>query len=66
LACHSVGGTGGNIGPALEGVGNRYTDDELDRWLADPASVKPGTTMPNLGLADDVRGDLVEWLMTLD
>ncbi len=66
LACHAVGGTGGAIGPAFEGVGSRYTEDELDRWLADPASVKPGTAMPNLGLADDVRGDLVEWLMTLD
>jgi nitric oxide reductase subunit C len=66
LACHSFGGTGGNIGPAFEGVGNRYTAEELDLWLADPTAVKPGTAMPNLGLADDVRGDLVEWLMTLD
>lgn len=65
-ACHSIGGVGGNIGPALDGVANRYTSQELDRWLADPASVKPGTAMPNLGLADDVRSDLVSWLMTLD
>ncbi len=66
LACHAVGGTGGNVGPAFDGVANRYTPEELDTWLADPTAVKPGTAMPNLGLADDVRSDLVDWLMTLD
>ena len=37
----------------------------LDRWLADPQSVKPGTAMPNLGLSDNVRTELVAWLGTL-
>ena len=33
--------------------------------LADPQSVKPGTAMPKLGLADDTRAELVAWLGTL-
>lgn len=65
-ACHAVGGQGGNVGPALDGVALRYTAEELDAWLADPASVRPGTTMPNLNLQDDVRAALVDWLATLD
>jgi len=65
VACHSVGGKGGSVGPALDGVANRINAPELDRWLADPAAVKPGTAMPNLGLSDEVRAELVSWLTTL-
>jgi len=66
VACHSVGGAGGVVGPALDGVSGRYTAAELDRWLADPQAVKPGTAMPNLGLSPEVRGELVAWLTTLN
>jgi nitric oxide reductase subunit C len=62
VACHAVGGVGGNTGPALDGVADRYTPEALERWLADPQAVKPGTAMPNLNLSDDVRQALVQWL----
>lgn len=65
VACHSVGGTGGMVGPALDGVGNRLTAAELDRWLADPPAVKPGTAMPKLDMPDATRTELVQWLVTL-
>jgi len=65
-SCHMVGGKGGTVGPALDGVASRYSRAELDTWLRDPQAVKPGTAMPNFGLADDVRHELVEWLMTHD
>jgi nitric oxide reductase subunit C len=65
IACHAVGGNGGVVGPALDGVGNRMPRAELDRWLADPAAVKPGTAMPNLALPDDTRNELVDWLVSL-
>lgn len=64
-ACHALGGKGGAVGPALDGVGGRYTPERLDAWLANPQSVKPGTAMPNLGLDERTRGELVAWLMTL-
>ncbi len=65
VACHAFQGNGGNVGPALDSVGQRYTRNELDLWLADPPSVKPGTAMPNLNLSDATRTELVEWLLTL-
>lgn len=65
IACHAQGGRGGLVGPALDGVGNRYTPEKLDQWLKDPQSVKPGTQMPNLSLDDQTRADLVAWLMSL-
>lgn len=66
IACHAIGGKGGNAGPALDGVAQRYDRARMDKWLADPQALKPGTAMPNLGLTDDVRGELVNYLMTLD
>jgi nitric oxide reductase subunit C len=63
VACHSVDGQGGKVGPALDAVAGKYDDASLDRWLADPQAVKPGTAMPNLKLAPDVRKELVGWLL---
>lgn len=65
VACHSVGGQGGSVGPALDGVAHRKSPEELDRWLKDPAAVKPGTAMPRLPLDDPTRAALVVWLSKL-
>lgn len=68
-ACHMVGGQGGTVGPALDGVASRYTREELDEWLHDPQSVRPGTAMPNpesLGIDDAQLEELSTWLMTLE
>jgi nitric oxide reductase subunit C len=64
-ACHAVGGAGGVVGPSFDGVARRFDAATLDTWLRDPQAVKPGTAMPNLGLSDAVRAELVGWLMTL-
>jgi nitric oxide reductase subunit C len=61
-ACHALGGVGGTIGPALDGVGDRYDRDYLMRWIADPQAVKPGTTMPKLGLTEEQRNEVVLFL----
>jgi nitric oxide reductase subunit C len=66
IACHALGGKGGAVGPALDGVAHRKTPAELDRWLADPAAIKPGTAMPKLPLDDSTRAALVAWLSTLN
>lgn len=65
MGCHAVDGKGGNVGPALNGVAGRMKAEELDAFLADPQKIRPGTKMPNLGLAPDVRADLVKYLATL-
>ena len=61
-ACHQLGGKGGNVGPALDTIGQRMNKEELVMWLKDPAAVKPGTQMPNLGLADDKIEELSLYL----
>ena len=65
IACHAVDGKGGQVGPALDGVGKRLDHEYLTKWLKDPQSVKPGTAMPKLGLSDAQVDELVQYLGTL-
>jgi nitric oxide reductase subunit C len=57
IACHSLGGQGGVVGPALDEVGKRRDYNNLVAWLTDPQQVKPGTLMPKLPLSEP---DIVE------
>jgi cytochrome c1 len=41
------------------------TAEELRLWLRDPQKIKPGTLMPNLGLAPQQIEDLIAYLYTL-
>jgi cytochrome c2 len=75
-ACHAipeVPGARGNTGPALDGFGRRSyiagsipnQPEQLQRWLADPPSMKPGTLMPNLGITPAEARDMAAYLATL-
>ena len=65
VACHRLGGQGGVVGPALDGVGARLDAAYLDRWLHDPQGVKPGTAMPRLPLSEPQIRELVAFLSQL-
>ena len=72
--CHTLSGVPGATGvagpnltnialrPTLAGDSIPNSPDMLRRWLLDPPSVKPGTTMPNLGLTEQEARDLVAFL----
>ena len=49
--CHLLPGADprlmGNIGPAMDGVGNRWTPAELRLRLVDPKHFNPATVMPS-------------------
>ena len=65
-ACHSVGGQGANVGPALDGVHARFPEEGyLRKWVSNPQAVKPGTTMPKLVLTDEQLDSIVKYLETL-
>lgn len=61
-ACHALGGVGGAVGPALDGVGARYEASYFEPWLRDPNAVKPGTKMPKLPLSDAQITELAAYL----
>lgn len=65
VACHSLEGRGGNVGPALDGVGDRFDEEYLGRWIRNPAAVRPGTAMPQLPLSDEQIDELATYLSNL-
>jgi len=56
---------GYNYSPALRALGGTWTDERLDRFLENPASFAPGTSMRYAGVADArQRQALVQYLKT--
>lgn len=45
IRCHSLGGSGGSSGPALDSIGDKYDAAAISRLIADPSSVQPGSRM---------------------
>src|SRR6266851_751447 len=44
--CHSLNGKGGNVGPALDDAGKKWTPDKLVAFLQAPSSVNADSAMP--------------------
>ncbi len=44
--CHELGGEGKTVGPNLDQVTLRRTEEWLKEWLRNPPAVKPGSLMP--------------------
>lgn len=66
LSCHSVGGTGGNIGPALDSVAQRRSAQEIEDFVANPrAAAKASKVMPQIKLSDLQRRQIVDFLLSL-
>lgn len=64
-ACHSLEGAGGKVGPNLDGIGSKRDADYLSKWLHDPQTIKPGTTMPKLPLSESDITELTQFLIEL-
>lgn len=62
--CHEWQGTGGQVGPSLDGVGERRRDAYVQAILRDPSSVIPGTAMKDFDLWDEEILVLAAFLAT--
>ena len=56
---------GANYTPAMRSANVTWNDGNLDRYLADPAAVVPGTAMPAPGLDAAQRRAVIAYLKTL-
>jgi cytochrome c len=76
-ACHRIPGVRGAaafVGPPLDAWSRRSfiagtlpnSAANLERWLADPQAVRPGSAMPDLELTESEIDDLVALLFSLD
>jgi cytochrome c oxidase subunit 2 len=76
VKCHRVRGTSaqGNYGPDLTHLMSRQTlasgtvpntPENLEAWVKDPQRIKAGCLMPDFGLSETERYDIVRYLQTL-
>ncbi len=65
--CHAIGGKGGKIGKALDGVADRYDVAALKRILTDPLKEFPDAKikMPKVAWAAGEMDAVIAYLQTL-
>ena len=64
-ACHTIGASGGYVGPNLSNVGNWMTPAWIEAWLRNPQALVPGTIEPRRSFTEDEVKDLAAYLLTL-
>jgi len=64
-ACHTIGGTGGYVGPNLNNAGNWLSPAWIEAWLRNPQVLVPGTIEPRRQFTDEEIKSLTTYLLTL-
>jgi nitric oxide reductase subunit C len=64
-ACHTIGGSGGYVGPNLNNAGNWLTPAWVEAWLRNPQALVADTIEPRRNFTDDEIRGLTAYLMTL-
>ncbi len=65
FACHKVNGSGGVIGPSLNGLANRRTEAWVVEHFQDPQKMSHGTSMPAYKFPSPDMQNIVSYLFTL-
>jgi len=59
-------GRGFNFSTAMKGMGGKWSDDDLNKFLSNPKGFMPGTAMGFAGISkDSERADVIAYLHTL-
>jgi len=64
-SCHTIGSTGGYVGPNLNNAGNWLTPAWTEAWLRNPQALQADTIEPRRNLTEDEIRALTAYLMTL-
>jgi len=64
-SCHTIGGTGGYVGPNLNNAGGWLTAAWIEAWLRNPQALIPDTIEPRRNFTEDEVKALTAYLMTL-
>lgn len=64
-ACHTIGATGGYVGPSLNDAGNWLTPAWIEAWLRNPQELVPETIEPRRAFAQNEVQALTAYLLTL-
>jgi nitric oxide reductase subunit C len=64
-SCHTIGGSGGYVGPNLNNAGNWLTPAWIEAWLRNPQVLQADTIEPRRNFTEDEIRALTAYLMTL-
>jgi len=64
-SCHTIGSSGGYVGPSLNTAGNWLTAAWIEAWLHDPQALVPGVIEPRQTFNKGEIQDLTAYLLTL-
>jgi mono/diheme cytochrome c family protein len=64
-SCHTIGSSGGYVGPSLNNVGNWMTPAWIEAWLRNPQALIPDAIEPRHSFNDDEVKNLTAYLLTL-
>jgi nitric oxide reductase subunit C len=64
-SCHTIGGTGGYVGPNLNNAGNWLTPAWIEAWLRNPQALVPDAIEPRRQFTEEEIKSLTAYLMTL-
>ena len=64
-ACHTIGTTGGYVGPSLNNAGNWMNPAWIEAWLRNPQALVPDSIEPRRAFADNEVKALTAYLLTL-
>lgn len=64
-SCHTIGSSGGYVGPSLNNAGNWLTASWMEAWLHNPQALVPGTIEPRQNFTKAEIQDITAYLLTL-
>jgi mono/diheme cytochrome c family protein len=64
-SCHTIGSTGGYVGPSLNTVGSWMTAAWIEAWLRNPQALVPDAIEPRHAFNDEEVRDLTAYLLSL-
>ena len=64
-SCHTIGSSGGYVGPSLNDVSDWLTPAWIEAWLHNPQALVPGTIEPRQAISENEIKDLTAYLLTL-
>jgi len=64
-SCHTIGASGGYVGPNLSNVGNWMNAAWIAEWLRNPQGLAPGSIEPRRSYTDQEVTALTSYLLTL-
>jgi nitric oxide reductase subunit C len=66
MNCHSLHGTGGTFGPALDTIGRKLSREQVEHYIKNPKAANPKALMPaQKDLSDKELGEVAGFLANL-